>query len=377
MADDANPRVFIDELFIEGKLDNNNGIVAEGYEFSTSGNLTASATPGTAYSRGFRVEATSSTPHTFTADKWTYTFICQDGSLDFVERNITVDLSTDEYPANCQPLSRVSTDSSAVIHVRDLRKLKFTLESYDSVFDESTESSLKNILVGNGNSYITGMVLEYLDASSFTVTAGGAMIDGEARDRGEFTSDSAWSLASTSEDDGLDVGSRGTGTYIVYACSDADDQRPYTIVWSLNTSLPSGKSKCMALGQFRNEGGTISKDSVIPYIRGSNILPEPAATIDAWGIFDGDGTIKTYDSFNISSFSRDGTGRYTFTWDEDFSQEKYAVAGIMGDGNGGQVGEGNMGINDMEVGSMQILVLDNSNASRNYDDITIIAIGDN
>jgi len=77
-------------------------------------NLSASTTPGVGYTRGYRIEKTSGISKVFSASKWTYAFLCQNGSLDYLERNIGVSITTSEYPTNCQPLSRVSTDTATV-----------------------------------------------------------------------------------------------------------------------------------------------------------------------------------------------------------------------------------------------------------------------
>jgi hypothetical protein len=246
------------------------------------------------------------------------------GSLDYLERNIGVSITTSEYPTNCQPLSRVSTDTATVNSVLDLRKLKFTLESYDSVYDESTESSLKNLLVGQGNPYKVGAMIQYSDASSFAVTAGGAMINGQARDRTSYTSDPSWPVASTSAQDGLDVGTRSNGTYYVYLVADAEDQRGYTVVHSLNDTAPSGKTSYVRIGQFYTNVGTISRDSVVNYINGANVLPATSQLVKGWITFNGTaGTLL--DSYNVSGYAKNTTGDYTITWDSDFLNADYAV----------------------------------------------------
>lgn len=330
MADDASPRVYLDELFIEG-MDSNHGLIASGLNFVTSSSLTASAQPGVAYTRGYRVEKASSTPHTFTANKWTYAFICQDGSFDYLERNINVNLTDSEYPDTCQPLSRVSSDATTVNAVKDLRKTKFTFESYDSVYDEGTESSLKNLLQANGNSFKSGAMLQYSDVSSFVVTAGSAMINGQARDRSSYTSDPAWPVATNPEDDGLEAGTRGTATYYVYLVADADDQRAYTVVHSLSATNPAGKTNYLKIGEFYNNGGTISKDSVISYVNGLNITPNANAFVKGWVNANTTGAAATInDSYNVSSITEGGAGAKTIAWDNDFSNTKYVVSCLAG-----------------------------------------------
>jgi len=323
MASSASPRVYLNELFIQN-MDDNNGLVANGLEFQTSGSLATTATPGVAYTNGYRIDKSSAVPHTFTASKWTYSFVCQDGSMDYLERNIGVDITTGEYPANCQPLSRVSTDSTQVLAVADRRKLKFTYESFDSVWDDSLESSLKDLLVANGNSYRFGGLLQYTDASSYTVTAGGAMINGEARDRASFTSDPAWPVSSTSAQDGLDAGSYAAGQYYVYLVADENQVHTYRVVHSVNANTPVGKTNYMKIGEFYTNGGVISKDSVIPYVNGYNV-GNGLRNVKGWVEFYGIGTATIRSSYNVSGVTRSATGEYTITWDTDFATANYSI----------------------------------------------------
>lgn len=381
MASSASPRVYLNELFIQN-MDDNNGLVASGLEFVTSGTLATSATPGVAYTNGYRIEKASSTPHTFNSSKWTYAFVCQDGSLSYVERNIGVDITTSEYPANCQPISRVSSDSTTVNAVKDLRKLKFTFESYDSVYDSGTESSLKNLLTGNGNSYRTGAMLQYSDASRFTVTAGAAMINGKARDRVSYTSDASWPVSSTSESDGLDSGTRGNGKYYVYLVSDASSQREYTVVHSLSDSAPSGKTNYLKIGEFYTNTGTISSDSVISYLNGSNVLPGSSQLVKGWVNFNGTGTVAINDSYNVSSIVDDGVGLYTIVWDEDFGSADYALSGSAQVDSGGSEGNGSTVVNlrrvsgALSTGSAKIVCISLTGTPTDSPIITLLATGD-
>lgn len=54
--------------------------------------------------------------------------------------------------------------------------------------------------------------------------------------------------------------------------------------------------------------------------------------VKAWIRFDGTGTIAIDDSFNVSGIVDDGgSGKYTITWDRDFTDANYAVAATGGD----------------------------------------------
>lgn len=376
MADDANPRVYWDNVFFENNIDNNNGMVVRGLDYSESSNLVTSAQAGVAITRGYRTEVTSATAHTFTADKWTYAFVCQTGSFDYVERAIGVSIDTDEYPSNCQPLARVSTDATTVNSIQDLRRLKINLSSYDSVYDEATESSSKNLLTGNsGNAgYRTGSVIKYKDASSFTVMPGAAMINGEARDRGEFNSDAAWGVAASASDDGLDVGTRSvTGTtYYVYLVADEENQRPYTVVWSTSATAPTGKTDYLKIGEFFNHGGTISEDSVVNYIWGEELLTNANQTVKVWGNFNAS-TNAWRDRYNVQGITDNATGAFTISFNTPFSNANFACSGsAMTNG----AGEGSASFDQFLTTSVDIETENFSGTGIDFDITNFICIGD-
>jgi hypothetical protein len=52
-----------------------------------------------------------------------------------------------------------------------------------------------------------------------------------------------------------------------------------------------------------------------------------SGTAKAWSNLDGTGTIAERDSFNISSYTDNGTGSYTKTISNDMADANYAVAG--------------------------------------------------
>lgn len=59
------------------------------------------------------------------------------------------------------------------------------------------------------------------------------------------------------------------------------------------------------------------------------MVPDPAqALAKAWARVDSSNAVV--DSFNVASISNDGTGTFTVTFDTDFANANYAVAGICG-----------------------------------------------
>lgn len=89
--------------------------------------------------------------------------------------------------------------------------------------------------------------------------------------------------------------------------------------------------------------------------------------------FDGTGTIRIYDSFNVSSITDNGTGDYQVTWDLDFANTDYSCVGsaIMEHG----VTDGSVGFHDYLVGSVQVNVESLAGAAINADLMTVHAFG--
>ena len=102
-----------------------------------------------------------------------------------------------------------------------------------------------------------------------------------------------------------------------------------------------------------------------------------SSIVKAWINFVGTGTIATNDSFNVSSITDNGAGNYTITWDKDFADANYAVAGMRRDDDGAGH-QGWVGIDEtgaLQAGSARIVTTDGAGASRDAPVVTLIAIG--
>ncbi len=98
--------------------------------------------------------------------------------------------------------------------------------------------------------------------------------------------------------------------------------------------------------------------------------------VKAWINFDGTGTISIYDSYNIASIVDNGVGDYDLNFDTDFADTNYVLAGSAEATVGNFVPTIVMPNGATRtVGTAQIRTTDASGTNRDFDFITIIAIG--
>ena len=100
--------------------------------------------------------------------------------------------------------------------------------------------------------------------------------------------------------------------------------------------------------------------------------------IKAWVSFDGDDGIINGTGFNVTSVTRDSTGKYTIIWTTAFADDDYAIAGFCGDsgGTGGSVTNGTTGT-PLAAGTATIETRRNDTAGlADFNLVTIIAMGD-
>lgn len=113
---------------------------------------------------------------------------------------------------------------------------------------------------------------------------------------------------------------------------------------------------------------------------GVTLAADPASTpaantlykaniIKGWISMNGTGTIAINDSFNVSGIVDDGVGVYTITWDRDFSNNDYAVAGNVIDAR-------YMTFEAPADGSIQIKIRTLAGTLDDPTLLTLIAIGD-
>ena len=127
--------------------------------------------------------------------------------------------------------------------------------------------------------------------------------------------------------------------------------------------------------------------SATTFLRGDNAWQTPDAGADtslsnlasagadkivkAWINFNGTGTIAISDSFNVTSITDKGTGNYTITWDTDFANANYAVAGMS------LCTQCFVSLQAKVAGSIDIYTGYTTNGNQyDNDNVCIIAIGD-
>lgn len=94
--------------------------------------------------------------------------------------------------------------------------------------------------------------------------------------------------------------------------------------------------------------------------------------IKGWANMNGSGTPALNDSFNVSGIVDNAAGDYTITWDLDFANNTYAVAGAANY-------TGHFTINNtgaLAVGSTRIFTEDVGGAAAETNNICVIAVGD-
>ena len=76
----------------------------------------------------------------------------------------------------------------------------------------------------------------------------------------------------------------------------------------------------------------------------------------AWFSWDGTGTAALYDSFNTSSLNDEGTGLYTFTVTNGFSDANFASVGMGSSGNSDAAATSMWRVDDNSVASTTIRI---------------------
>lgn len=143
----------------------------------TGGSLTQNTSAGTAYPRGFRINKASATAHSYTASKWTWVDIDQNGDFQYSEQ--AIGSATPSVATNSIRLARVSTDGTTVFSVLDLRKTSCTNGPFSIISDAAGEATLGDILKYPG--WANGLNITTKDSHSVYINPGAAYINGEYR----------------------------------------------------------------------------------------------------------------------------------------------------------------------------------------------------
>lgn len=325
MADEINPRI----RTYEGA---GCEFVYTGLLPSTSASLTTSTSSGTAYPRGYRINKASSTPNTYTASKWTYVDIDINGDFQYSE--VAIGAAAPSVATNSIRLARVSTDSSTVVSVQDLRTTSCTNGPFTNISSAAGEANLNDVL-SNGSTVrrfspagrtpvglARGAFVSYDGFTTFKVTPGVLYINGKYR---SVSSDIS---VTTGNDDpangisGLDTGSiSGSTKYYVYGVADQDSTKSFSVTYSTSTTGPSGVTNYRLIGSINTDATSLftSRDTVTVH----GIFDREL--IGAYCVINASATIL--DSYNVSGTVDNGAGDWTCTVDSDFNNSNYGVVG--------------------------------------------------
>ena len=106
-------------------------------------------------------------------------------------------------------------------------------------------------------------------------------------------------------------------------------------------------------------------------------IDQAEAGVKAWINFNGTGTIAERDSFNVTSITDLDTGQYTVTWDVDFQNVNYAVAGCAGRNGDGDltVGMKDYSVTPPTAGTFHVEIRNNAGTAVDPQYVLLIASG--
>lgn len=376
MADEINPRI----RTYEGA---SCAFVYTGLLPSTDSDLTSDISAGTAYPDGYRVVKAAATAKTYTASKWTWVDLDKNGDFQYTE--LPIGSGTPAVAAYSIRLALVSTDSTTVNTVTDLRTTSCANGPFSNIGSATGESNLDDMLAKgkpirksflggqNSSGYSQGAYVSWSGHTTFTVTSGSLYINGEYR-----TASTDITVPNSADDPASSVSGIVSGsiaantTYNVYAVADQNAVKPFSVSFGESAT---GLTNYRLIGQIKTDASSLfsSRDVLI-----ANGVSE-RELVGGYITFNGTGTVAVLDSFNVSGITDDGTGLYTISWDNDFNDANYSLAGIVqrasGAGNGGYVSLEDS--TDVTVGAIKISTLNNDGtADADLRRVSIIAIGD-
>jgi hypothetical protein len=100
---------------------------------------------------------------------------------------------------------------------------------------------------------------------------------------------------------------------------------------------------------------------------------DDSVSLRAWVNFDGD-TGNVAGSFNVTSVTRTGAGKYTIVWDTNFADANYVISGMVADvGLGGWVGGD--GDTPLSAGQALIRTVSTGHSEVDFNLVTVMAVG--
>lgn len=346
----------------------------------TSGTLATSISAGTAYPRGYRVNKSSTTAHSFTASKWTFVDVDQSGNFQYSEQ--TIGGSTPSVATNSIRLARVSTDTATVNNVQDLRRTSCANGPFSAIADTSGEATLSDLL-SNGayvrryspagrtpSGFAHGAFVSFDTSTTFKVTKGALYINGKYR-----ISSQDITIPTTADDptngiSGVDTSIASSTRYFVYGVADQDAVKGFSVTYSANASVPAGVTNARLIGTILTDTAShfTSTDTATAHGISERELPI------AWIKWDGTGTPAIKDSYNVSGLADNGVGDYTFSWDIDPANAFYAIAGSS-EFSAGQVCT--VSVVTATAGTLRVQIADGAEAARDKANNSVIIFGDN
>lgn len=373
MADEINPRV----RTYEGAACE---FVYTGLLPATDSDLTSDISSGTAYPRGFRVNKTSATSHTYTASRWTFVDIDQNGDFQFSE--VTIDAATPAIATNSIRLARVSTDATTVAGILDLRSTSCSDGPFENIKDnESSGADLEDLFSigafvrrGGTPGFISGLHISHDSTSTFRVTSGAAYIGGRYRfSSNDITVPQTTDAPSTGVS-GLDTGAIAASThYNIFAVADQENTASFSITYVAG-STPSGVTYYRKIGEI-----TTSADNsfVARNLLNTTGNINQREIVAAWINFDGTGTIAIKDAHNVSSITDNGTGAYTVTFDNDFANTGYAT--VCTSRHSGAAQDSVCSIDNSvapTVGAIKVNTMNDANVNTDSPNVNLVVFGD-
>lgn len=371
MADEINPRI----RTYEGAACE---FVYTGLLPVTSGTLSTTIAAGTAYPRGYRINKASTTPKTFTASKHTYVDLDINGDFQYSE--VAIGGATPSVAANSIRLAKVSTDTSTVNTVTDLRRISCANGPFSNITSTSdaNEPTLEDMLK-NGQpvrrfsragrtpqGFVQGFFVSYDTATTFKVTSGSAYINGEYRSTSQDIS-----VPQTTDDP-----SAGTSGIVSGVIAASTDYSVYLVADQDSTKIPSVSFGTAATGltNYRQIGSIKTGPSGIFLSQDVTTIHaiSEREIIGAWINFNGV-TNDIRNSYNVSSITDNGTGDFTVTWDVDFNNANYSLV-CAGRESGTEALY--VGITSQAVGSARIFVSSHTGGNTDSTFTNCIAIGD-
>lgn len=368
MADDANPRIRTNEgascadLVVSGLL-----------PATTSGTLVGSIPAGVAYPDGYRIDKTSSTAKSFTANKWTYIDLDINGTFQYSE--VTIDGSTPSVAANSARLARVSTDATEVTDVQDLRTTSCSSGPFSAIADTATGATLADLFSngtpvkdGGNSGWLQGLAVSYDTHTTFLVKNGSAYINGEYRFVSTDVTVPQTADNPTQGTSGVDSSIASSTRYNVFAVADQDAVSGLSITYSSSAS-PAGVTNYRKIGEIATDASSLFTSFDVSSVNQVN----QSEIVSAWVKFNGTAsTIVPQGGRNITSITDNGVGDYSVTFGKDFANVNYASACTTND----TTGVGNCAVTAQAVGSLSLDTDDFGGTTRDYSGINLIVVGD-